>query len=231
VIVVVLVVVVGPKELPGVLRTFGTWMAKARSLSREFQNNMNQLAREVDREKVKVATPPPPKATAVEPDPTGAAPSAAGDKAKVEATSAETATTDPNATAETATTVPNIAGTSAAKLAPGPAATEAASEIPATPEDELKAAANTGAAKDDEEAATILASEGSTWATPGPPPNPGILTATPPADLTASGDVASKSNGSGSVNDAGGADDSGRAKDSAVDEPALAASPSSVGER
>ena len=218
-IVVVLVVVVGPKELPGVLRTFGTWMAKARSLSREFQNNMNQLAREVDREKAKVATSPPPKATAVEPDPTGAAPSAAGDKAKVEAGSAETATTEPNTTAETATTEPNIAGTSAAKLAPEPAATEAASEIPATPEDELKAAANTGAAKDDEEEATVLASEGSTWAAPGPPPNPGILTATPPADLTASGGVASKSNGSG------------RAKDSAVDEPALAASPSSVGER
>jgi len=217
VIVVVLVVVVGPKELPGVLRTFGTWMAKARSLSREFQNNMNQLAREVDREKVKVATPPP-KATAVEPDPTGAAPSAAGDKAKVGAASAETGTTEP-ATTNPATTNPNIAGTSAAKLVPEPAATEAASEIPATPEDELKAAANTGAAKDDEGAATVLASEGSIWAAPGPPPNPGILTTTPPADLTASGGAASKSNGSG------------RAKDSAVDEPVLAASPSSVGER
>lgn len=218
-IVVVLVVVVGPKELPGVLRTFGTWMAKARSLSREFQNNMNQLAREVDREKVKVATPPPPKATAVEPDPTGAAPSAEGDKAKVKAASAEIATTESNATTGPATTDPNIAGTSAAKPTSEPAATEAASKIAATPEDELKPGANTGAAKDDEKAATDLASERSTWAAPGPPPNPGILTATPPADLTASGGVASKSNGSS------------RSKDSAVDEPVLAASPSSVGER
>ena len=63
VIAVVLIVVVGPKELPGVLRTFGKWMGKARSLSREFQNNLNQLAREVDEEKkVVAATPPPPGA-------------------------------------------------------------------------------------------------------------------------------------------------------------------------
>ncbi len=56
VIAVVLIVVVGPKELPGVLRTFGQWMGKARTLSREFQYNMNQLAREAETETAKTSS-------------------------------------------------------------------------------------------------------------------------------------------------------------------------------
>lgn len=56
VIAVVLIVVVGPKELPGVLRTFGQWMGKARTLSREFQYNMNQLARETETDTAKTSS-------------------------------------------------------------------------------------------------------------------------------------------------------------------------------
>ncbi len=48
VIALVLIIVVGPKDLPRVLRTVGKWTAKAKSLSREFQRSIDDLAREAD---------------------------------------------------------------------------------------------------------------------------------------------------------------------------------------
>ena len=42
-IAVVAIVVIGPKELPRTLRTIGQWVAKARSLTREFQININDM--------------------------------------------------------------------------------------------------------------------------------------------------------------------------------------------
>ena len=42
-IAVVAIVVIGPKELPRTLRTIGQWLAKARSLTREFQSNINDM--------------------------------------------------------------------------------------------------------------------------------------------------------------------------------------------
>ena len=42
-IAVVAIVVIGPKELPRTLRTIGQWVAKARSLTREFQSNVNDM--------------------------------------------------------------------------------------------------------------------------------------------------------------------------------------------
>ena len=42
-IAVVAIVVIGPKELPRTLRTIGQWVAKARSLTREFQYNINDM--------------------------------------------------------------------------------------------------------------------------------------------------------------------------------------------
>ena len=42
-IAVVAIVVIGPKELPRTLRTIGQWVAKARSLTREFQSNINDM--------------------------------------------------------------------------------------------------------------------------------------------------------------------------------------------
>ena len=48
VIAVVTVLVVGPKELPRVLRTVTQMMGKARAMAAEFQSGMEQLARESD---------------------------------------------------------------------------------------------------------------------------------------------------------------------------------------
>lgn len=41
-------IVVGPKDLPGMLRNLGRYAAKARSMAREFQRSMEDAAREAD---------------------------------------------------------------------------------------------------------------------------------------------------------------------------------------
>lgn len=41
-------IVVGPKDLPGLLRTVGQFVAKARGMAREFQSTMEDAAREAD---------------------------------------------------------------------------------------------------------------------------------------------------------------------------------------
>lgn len=48
IIAVVLVVVVGPKDLPKVLRMAGRWAAKARQMASEFQNSLQDMAREAE---------------------------------------------------------------------------------------------------------------------------------------------------------------------------------------
>lgn len=42
----ILIIVVGPKDLPKVLRTFGQWSARARKIARDFQDNIDEIARE-----------------------------------------------------------------------------------------------------------------------------------------------------------------------------------------
>lgn len=45
-IAVIAIVVVGPKELPHMLRGLGKWMAKARAMAREFQGSFDDMMRE-----------------------------------------------------------------------------------------------------------------------------------------------------------------------------------------
>ncbi len=45
---IIAILVVGPKELPGLLREVGRWAGKARSVAREFQRSMEDAAREAD---------------------------------------------------------------------------------------------------------------------------------------------------------------------------------------
>ncbi len=42
------IIVVGPKELPRVIRTVTLWIRKVRSMAREFQDGIDDLAREAD---------------------------------------------------------------------------------------------------------------------------------------------------------------------------------------
>ena len=53
VIAIVALVVIGPKDLPKVLRTVGKWAAKARTVAREFQSSIDQMIRESELEEVK----------------------------------------------------------------------------------------------------------------------------------------------------------------------------------
>ena len=46
-------IVVGPKELPGLLRTIGQYVGKARSVAREFQRSMDEAARQADIDELK----------------------------------------------------------------------------------------------------------------------------------------------------------------------------------
>src|ERR1700692_2141986 len=48
VIAVVALIAIGPKELPGVLRMVGQWMAKARKMATEFQGQFQEAMREAE---------------------------------------------------------------------------------------------------------------------------------------------------------------------------------------
>src|SRR5690348_18424296 len=45
---VVALIFIGPKDLPRALRVAGYWVRKARTLSREFQNSVEQMIREAE---------------------------------------------------------------------------------------------------------------------------------------------------------------------------------------
>jgi sec-independent protein translocase protein TatB len=46
VLAIIAAIVIGPKDLPKVLRTFGQFMQKARGMAREFQGHVDQAMRE-----------------------------------------------------------------------------------------------------------------------------------------------------------------------------------------
>jgi len=50
---VLALLVVGPKELPGLLRTAGQWAGRARSMARDFQRSMEDAAREADLDEIR----------------------------------------------------------------------------------------------------------------------------------------------------------------------------------
>ena len=51
-IVVLAIIVVGPKDLPGLLRSIGRFVSKIRSMGKEFQTSVKQMADEVELETV-----------------------------------------------------------------------------------------------------------------------------------------------------------------------------------
>ncbi len=46
-------IIIGPKDLPRVARTLGQWVGKARALAREFQRSLDEMAREAELDDVK----------------------------------------------------------------------------------------------------------------------------------------------------------------------------------
>lgn len=53
IVAVVALVVIGPKDLPRVLRTAGTWVRRARAVAREFQGSLEQMVREAELDEVR----------------------------------------------------------------------------------------------------------------------------------------------------------------------------------
>ncbi|WP_199175709.1 Sec-independent protein translocase protein TatB [Telmatospirillum siberiense] len=49
----VALIVIGPKDLPKVMRVMGQWMRKARLLAGEFQNNFDELLRQAELDEVR----------------------------------------------------------------------------------------------------------------------------------------------------------------------------------
>jgi sec-independent protein translocase protein TatB len=50
---VVALVVIGPKDLPRVLRTVGQWVSRARGVAREFQFHLDQMIRDSELDEVR----------------------------------------------------------------------------------------------------------------------------------------------------------------------------------
>src|ERR1700733_14972678 len=53
VIAVVALVVIGPKELPGLLRTWGRWMSQMRGMASEFRGHVDEMVRQSELDEVK----------------------------------------------------------------------------------------------------------------------------------------------------------------------------------
>jgi sec-independent protein translocase protein TatB len=55
VLALIAIIVIGPKDLPKVLRTFGRFMQKARGMAREFQGHVDQAMRESGVDEIKTS--------------------------------------------------------------------------------------------------------------------------------------------------------------------------------
>ncbi|MBM3622514.1 MAG: twin-arginine translocase subunit TatB [Alphaproteobacteria bacterium] len=53
IIAVVALIFIGPKELPGMLRTVGRWVATARNLAGEFRGHVDDMVKQADLDEVK----------------------------------------------------------------------------------------------------------------------------------------------------------------------------------
>ncbi len=53
VIAIVMIVIIGPKELPGVLHTMGRWVGRVRVMARSFQDSIEEMAQESGLEDVR----------------------------------------------------------------------------------------------------------------------------------------------------------------------------------
>ena len=52
-ILIVAIIVIGPKELPRVLRTVGQWVGKAKSMTSEFRGHVDDMIRDTELDEVK----------------------------------------------------------------------------------------------------------------------------------------------------------------------------------
>jgi sec-independent protein translocase protein TatB len=53
IILLVALIVIGPKDLPKLARSIGRWTAKARSMARDFQRSLDDMAREAELDEIR----------------------------------------------------------------------------------------------------------------------------------------------------------------------------------
>jgi sec-independent protein translocase protein TatB len=53
IVIVIAIIVIGPKDLPGTIRTVSGWIRRARELARDFQSGLDDLANETEMDNVK----------------------------------------------------------------------------------------------------------------------------------------------------------------------------------
>ncbi len=53
IILLVALIVIGPKDLPRVARTAGRWIGKARAMARDFQRSLEDMAREAELDEIR----------------------------------------------------------------------------------------------------------------------------------------------------------------------------------
>lgn len=53
ILLLVALIVIGPKDLPKVARTVGRWVGKARAMARDFQRSLEDMAREAELDEIR----------------------------------------------------------------------------------------------------------------------------------------------------------------------------------
>ena len=53
VILIIVIIVIGPKELPGVLRTVGIWVGKVKAMTSDFRNQVDEMIEDSELKEVK----------------------------------------------------------------------------------------------------------------------------------------------------------------------------------
>ena len=143
VVAVIALIIIGPKDLPRIMRFVGQWAGKARGMARQFQRSIDDMARESDLDEVKksvasVSKFNPAKELSNSIDPTGSVkqaldPTATDDDGDTSAKAAEeTPAGEVKETpAETATEVPATASAETPAETPAEAPAETPAEAPA----------------------------------------------------------------------------------------------------
>lgn len=134
VIAIVALVVIGPKELPNLLRSWGKWMTKMRGMASEFRGHVDEMVRQSDLDDVKKQLDAVPGLDLQSLDPTKQIKSmiqegvTEGEKALADAKSAiDNPLVEPESAPQTGLEAPQIAAEVAAE--PAPAVTEPAPEL------------------------------------------------------------------------------------------------------
>ncbi len=154
VIAIVALIVIGPKELPGVLRSIGRWLATARNMAGEFRGHVDDMMRQAELDDLKKQVEAGAKdavldlqgldptreiKAAIQEGATDAEKEMAAAKASIDAATAEAVPPPPVATAEL--TAPADAGTAPAQpdvtaaneAAPANEVAPESETVPATP--------------------------------------------------------------------------------------------------